>query len=389
MFENITITKSNNYHFLLNSKIDYCSYNFSPNSFPTSFSRCFAIFGLNLIKKLSLTNGERLKLSHLIRSDLDELYYKRFAKGFDMKNDKTYLQLLTFSLSALKVLGTLNKDSLEDHCHPMLSCPITENLDKRNVGCGVPQSGNYAMFVAIILLHANKYLNLDCTNKIEEWTEYHFKHMNRFGFWGDDSSMSHLQFQNGYHQYEIFHYLGIDNPLAENAAHAVASLSDSRGRFAPYPGGGGCYDYDAISIITSGGVTAISNHKKLLSKTFLSIIEDQNEDGGFCESKFIRPRSFNNFILAIRHAFSCKGKARTERFRQVLTLQRPKHNRINGAEHWTGGEYRRKWSESNLWDSYFRMLTIARIELALEPENGRGWGFIDYPGIGFHRSLKA
>ena len=139
------------------------------------------------------------------------------------------------------------------------------NLDRRKVHLGVPQSSNYAMFMAIILLHATEYLNEDQSSKIDEWLAYHLKHMNRFGFWGDDSSMSHLQFQNGYHHYEIMHYLGAENPLAEDAADAVASLADAR-RFAPYPGGGGCYDYDAVAIITSGGEETISRHKKLLSE---------------------------------------------------------------------------------------------------------------------------
>ena len=388
MLPDLGISREKYFRFIQNSKTDPFFYKFSTYSSPSPFSRCFAVFGLNLINELTLGGDERTSLSQWIRAGLDELRKTRKAQGIDLTNDKSYLQLLTFSLTALNIIGAIEVDALEDHCQPLMTNDVTANLDRRKVHLGVPQSGNYAMFMAIILLHATQYLNVDQSAKIEEWLEYHFKHMNHFGFWGDDKSMSHLQFQNGYHQYEIMHYLGAENPLAENAADAVASLADSRGRFAPYPGGGGCYDYDAVAIITSGGEETISRQKKLLSRTCSSIIRDQNEDGGFCESKLVRPRSINNIINFFRHAASAKGKARSERVRHALTLQRPKHDRVNGAEHWTNCGYQRKWSESNLWDSYFRMSAVARIDKALNAQNSNIWNFVDYPGIGFHESSR-
>ena len=78
------------------------------------------------------------------------------------------------------------------------------------------------------------------------------------------------------------------------------------------------------------------------------------------------------------------GEARIERLRQSVTLLRPKHNRIH--THWS--QYSRRWNESDLWDSWFRMLTIARIDVALDPKKIVEWGFIDYPGIGFHPLLR-
>ena len=370
------------------SNTECFDYKFSPNSSPSPFSRCFAIFGLNLIDKLSYTPNERLNICKLIRFDLDELYNARKNKGFDMEKDKAYLQLLTFSLTSLSIIDTLGEDGLEDHCQRLIPRNVSEALDERNVKFGVPQSGNYAMFMAIILLHATRFLNQNYSSKIDEWLAYHFKHMNRFGFWGNHLSMSHLQFQNGYHQYEIFDYLGVENPKLENAADAVALLADSRGRFAPYPGGGACYDYDAVAIITSGGENVVTKHANLLKRTYTSILDDQNEDGGFCDSKYIRPRSFSNFLLAIKHTLNAKGLARKERLRQTLTLLRPKYNRFMGASHWTVDGYNRRWNESNLWDSYFRMSAIARIDKVLNSENSSKWNFVDYPGIGFHETSR-
>jgi hypothetical protein len=86
----------------------------------------------------------------------------------------------------------------------------------------------------------------------------------------------------------------------------------------------------------------------------------------------------------LRHASSARGTARIERSRYGLTLLRPKHDRIQ--THWS--TYSREWGESDLWDSWFRMLTLARIEVALDSTRAGDWGFIDYPGIG-HHSLRA
>ena len=66
----------------------------------------------------------------------------------------------------------------------------------------------------------------------------------------------------------------------------------------------------------------------------------------------------------------------------ALALQRSKHNRIR--THWS--HYSREWGESNLWDSWFRMATVARIQCSLDPAALSSWGFIDYPGIGHYSS---
>jgi hypothetical protein len=194
--------------------------------------------------------------------------------------------------------------------------------------------------------------------------------------------MSHLQFQNGYHQYEIFDYIGIPAPWCL-AAQSVASIADFEGRFAPYPGGGGCFDYDAVFFLTSNANIA-SSHRPLLQVTAESILRDQNPDGGFCESKYVRPRSVHNVRRSLNHAFNVGGAARLERLRWALTTLRPKHDRIQ--THWS--EYRRGWGESDLWDSWFRMLTLARIESSLVPDRASNWGFIDFVGIGFYSEKK-
>jgi hypothetical protein len=200
--------------------------------------------------------------------------------------------------------------------------------------------------------------------------------MNSFGFWGRERGMTHLQFQNGYHQYEIFEYLRVSNPKLPAAKQAVAALTDSSGQFAPYPGGSGCFDYDAVFVLTAGGNVPDGGTHTLLEKTAGSILHEQGGDGGFCESRHVRPRTIANVQRFGRKVASAWNRPSlfVERLRYALTLQRPKHDEIHS--HW--GAEGRRWDESNLWDTWFRMLAFARIDVALNGDKAL-LGLLPYP----------
>jgi hypothetical protein len=347
------------------------------------YARCFAIFGLHLLQDHDFLHRAAERLAAAIRADLNAVRSDRRASGVDLRSDKPYLQLLTFSLSALTILNQLDDDPLADHVLPVLSDDIDADLARAGALTGRAGSGNHAMFIAILLAHARRRLGQADDGRLDRWRILHLERMNRFGFWGPPASMSHLQFQNGYHQYEIFEYLKTRVPSWQTTADWVASLADSEGHFAPYPGGGACYDYDAVFLITGAGESAIQRHRRLLERTMTSILQEQNADGGFCESHRIRPRSLRNLSRTWGHVRTARGIARVERLRYGLTLLRPHHNRIR--THWS--MYSREWGESSLWDSWFRMLSVARIQAALHPSEATQWGFIDFPGIGYHRSL--
>lgn len=370
------------------SFIDSClgeeegSFRLTPKSESTPYALCFAVFGYKLLCDESKMDACRDDWVSLLLGQLRIVKESR-EKKYDLLHDKVFLQLLTFTLSALKALGCLKESSINDIVLEFIPKNIDRLLHQERVFDGVPRSGNFAMFWAILLMHGRDYLNLDTQESIDLWEKLHLENINKHGFWGKFKTMSHLQFQNGYHQYEIMEYLDAKDFAWEIAADSVANLADSEGHFAPYVGGGGCYDYDAIFILTSNR-ESIESHSSLLLKTASTLLLEQNDDGGFCESKSIRPISLNNLKKSLNHILSGRGAARIERIRQAFTLLRPKYNRIQ--THWS--IYSREWHESDLWDSWFRMLALARIDVALTPENAKNWGFIDYPGIGFHPSLK-
>lgn len=382
--QSLDVAKKRYRQFIGSLSLADVAFKLTPASDTSPYARCFAIFGRKLLldERWLIQNADALAFA--IRRDLDLMKYNRQKLQICLSSDKAYLQLLTFSLSALSVINHIKLDPLEDHILPLVSVDVKGNLEKFGALEGIPQSGNQAMFLAIILCHAGSYFGKDVDGLIAEWISLHLKAINKFGFWGSQTSMSHLQFQNGYHQYEILDYFECENVPWNIAADSVASLTDDQGHFAPYRGGGGCYDYDATFVITGAGKKSIEKYKELLLMTGNSILNEQNGDGGFCESHQVRPLSAKNLYQSVQHVMSARGTAQKERLRRAITLLRPRNSRIH--THWT--EYSRGWSESNLWDSWFRMLCLARIDVACHPMNIEKWGFIDHPGIGYHSLLK-
>jgi len=372
-----------NYNNFINScYVEEQGYRLTGCSDLSPYAACFAIFGKHLLNKDDELFNRLDFFDELLRNNIDLMRDKRVGNGQDIRIDKPYLQLLTFTLSALSILGTLKNSPLSEHVEPLFDDDIINRLTLSGTFFGKPGTGNLAMFYAILLIHRRDYLNKDIGNNLSRWVDEHLLFMNKFGFWGEKQVSPYLQFQNGYHQYEIFDYLGVQVPFQSKMMDSVAALADKEGHFSPYPGGGGCYDYDAIFLLTLGVTAGREDYTELLQKTVSTIVVEQNIDGGFCESKYIRPTNLDNLAKMLSHVCFAPSVARKERLRYCLTLLRPKYNRIE--THWS--YYSRKWFESNLWDSWFRMLLIARVDKYINKDDAYDWGFIDYPGIGFNAS---
>jgi hypothetical protein len=382
-FVNIHNAKIEYARFIKSCRIEeeYC---LTPRSEVSPYALCFAIFGYKLLGYKQKIQENKAHWDVLIRQELKLKREERKCFG-KLYRDKPYLQLLTLSLSALFILGTLKTDPLAKEVLELIPDDVGTELKQSGALAGIARTGNHAMFLGVLLIHAKSYLGIDTDEALDTWSRLHLDSMNQFGFWGLSKSMSHLQFQNGYHQYEIMDYLQTEKVPWNKTADNVALLADREGHFAPYPGGGGCYDYDAIYILTGAGAKSIAKHRSLLTRAAHSILAEQNADGGFCESHYVRPRNIRNLFSSAKHVLAAHGTARKERLRYSITLLRPKHNRIH--THWS--EYSRGWNESDLWDSWFRLLTIARIDVAFDPKRISEWGFIDYPGIGFHPLLRS
>ena len=379
MFNNMVSDSDlrNNYGMFIDScYVNEKGYKLTKKSDISPYALCFAIFGKYLIGDDIFLERNKNLFNNLLRSNIVK---KREECKKNLCLSKPYLQLLTFTLSALKVLDTLEFDPLKDLTLEIISNDLIINLKNSGTYEGSPGTGNLAMFYGILLIHANEYLKINTSLEINLWVKHHIENMNINGFWGHANSKPYLQFQNGYHQYEVFDYL--ETQINIDSTKIIVQLADKLGHFAPYPGGGSCYDYDAIYMLTRD---SSMHNKKLLEKTLFSIINSRNFDYGFSESQFIRPLNANNLFAIIHHVSLSNKFSFYERARICLALFRPKNNRI--SNHWTN--YSREWSESNLWDSWFRMLAVARIRIYKNIDTIDNWGFINFPGIGYHKDLK-
>ena len=369
------------YHSFLNSCKSENGFKLTKKSELSPYALCFAIFGYHLLNNKEFIEVNKESWAVEILQNLD--YLRANLNKNELIYSKPYLQLLTFSLSCLSILDKLPNNKINNHIEPLLDWKIDTLLNEKKISLGAPGTGNMAMFWAIVLIYSNKFNVKDSKEDISYWVDYHLKSINKFGFWGNKESMNFLQFQNGYHQYEILDYLSVKGDFWHVAADSIASLVDIDGHFAPYPGGGGCYDFDAIHILTSKNNSG--THDRIIKKTLNTIMNYQNKDGGFCESKFIRPRSFKNIIKNLNHIKNIQNKNKFEVFKRIVSIQRPYHNRIH--THWTS--YSREWHESDLWDSWFRMLLIARVQCYFDKTKIKDWGFINFPGIGFHNKFHS
>ena len=90
-----------------------------------------------------------------------------------------------------------------------------------------------------------------------------------------------------------------------------------------------------------------------------------------------------NMMKVFKHIFFGQRNGFNSRLLTNLKLILPKHNKLK--THWPT----RDWGESNLWDTWFRHLTICRLcerypDFFRKEDYGYSSnGFIDYPGLVF------
>jgi len=327
-----------------------------------------SLFGELFREYLNITINPKTPLNERLSSKIDEhlLAIESSADGVDLAASKSYLQLLCFYLSYRNYYDVYQWKG--EKAKEISLIPVRDYLKSHGCHTGRPGSGNFAMFLAILIY--NDSLNRT-DSRLEEWFDFMDESMNNQGLWGT----RHItyQMQNGYHQYEIYNYFNREPPV-EIDFMAILQSQDVQGHFGPRIGGGGCYDFDAVSLLSRSSNS--SHIRKALLKLLNSLILEQNIDGGFCESVYIKSyftsiwpilkytaRNFNipRLKSAIRFLFFY------ESFERLETHWSPSH---------------RKFHQSDLWDTWFRLMTIYKIEARIKEIPDRSKVF-KYPGIGF------
>ena len=360
----------------------------------TIFTVCFALFIFDLFGEVGAwMQKDRRIWADYINSfqDKDSGYF--IPDNYSGKlNSKPLQQLTTFCLDALDMLG---ESPRYDPFIALNQWPTSEDVADylKKIGCfkGYPTTGNMAMFLGIFL--TRKYLrDGDKTDKdlLETWFNAHEKTQNKStGFWGNSLSNRYYHgFQNAFHQFVIYNYWDRAIPLYTKIVDIVLSLQDEDGHFGPIPGGGGCWDYDATDILINCGYKKGYREKDVelaLTRLFFAILKNQNNDGGFCESK-ARPSNpievfgYLNFIFSDHNLYLTYY-----RLRATLNVARRGKRMIE--THWT--RKGREWGQSDLWDTWFRCLTLAEITESIDFDNPLkhlNWKFHKLIGLGFFKT---
>ena len=379
MFLNNT-NKSKIIKYVLSCKKKDFNFSNTTNADQNSFALNFAILIFYLIgEDKFLKENKDILINNLI-NNLD-------LENFETGNiNKFNLQLLTITLSSLKVLNFQDfhifksnkfiKDLIEN------KIKVNEFLNSYDCLNGKPSSGNMAMFLGIILIFINNDLKIDKTDEINCWIDLHLKKLNQNSFWGRHQNMTYSQLQNGYHQYEVFNFLDKENNLIKNISiQNILKLSDQIGQFSPVFGGDACHDYDAIYLLT-----LFKDKKKLIKPNLIqlreSLLKCFNNDGGFCENIYVNNK-IKNFRSMLLHAFVYGEYSRKEKIIKYFSLFRYKNFFIQTQF----DSNKRKWSDSSLFTTWFRLLSIAKIEVYLNLETNNKWQFINFPGIGYDKKI--
>lgn len=377
---NFFTLKERAFKFINNCQLDNTklSYKFSVNDqYYSPYALCFSKFIEYLFNNKIECNHEKLYEKIVLNLKLKKK--EILKKKIDLITDKSFMQLICFSLSLLSIINMLDRTELKNIINEILPEDLNNFFKKNKLTSGLPQKGNIAMFLGIILYYKNKFISED--SSLDIWFNLHDQSMNSNGFWGNENDY-YLQFQNGYHQYELYHFFKkkIKIKHATKIYNIIKSTQDNNFQFAPYFGGNSCYDYDAVFMliyISNIDLNLKEDINKILNKVLVATINDTNQDGGYSDSKFIRPKNLKNLSFQIKHIISSrKFNILFKRLRYFLALQRDNYNEI--STHWH--DRSRKWTESNLWDTWFRLLLIAKIDDFQNKDNK--WGFIKFPGLG-------
>jgi prenyltransferase beta subunit len=366
-------------------RVSATEYKMNETADATIFTSCFALFILHLFRETDkFTEAERsLWVAHVQSyQDMEDGYFKPEVQ-LHADQERSWHQLTCFCLSALALLNAEPRFPLRFLGRWETPESIHEYLVECGCHTGASGSGNKAMFLAIFLTweyertHDERYRSC-----LEEWFAFHNAHQNAQGFWGRDWKSHSLHgLQNGLHQFMIYFYWQRRLPRLERIIDVALSTQDRDGFFAPTPGGGGCYDYDAIHTLVRA--YRISEHRRpdieaCLRRARAALSSNQNHDGGFCLSS----KPLTTCLDVVRHGrvyFSGRHPYLWYyRLRRVLSAFLRRKSPIQ-----TGWTCRgRTWTDSNLWDTWFRCLSLAEIETIIPSEHDTG-----FKNARFHRMV--
>lgn len=369
-----------------------CEYRLHAQAEGTVFSSCFALFFKCLVGETGAWNERtRNQWIDYLRGFQDEhtgLFRDPAAAGraTDAAHDADHLdrQLTGFCISALRALGAVPRypiAAVEPWFDPAYMRHWLDNLNWRRAS----NSGNKAMFIAIMLIAEMERDSAAAGAGLDAWFEWHDTHADpATGYWGSAPAINYFVGMTGYvHQFLIYNYKSRRTMYPERVIDRTLHLQQADSLFSPTLGGAGCDDFDALHVLCHLYQTESyrrADIRAALEKALHALFPTQNRDGGFAWGRRWR--------FGVGDWSRVLGNAASRRdplllyvtTRAALAGQRHLHKKIETGWSSTG----RGWEQSNLWDTWFRTLTIAEIETVLCPNAPTTeWKSLGAPNFGW------
>ena len=367
-----------------------CHYRLHVGAEPTVFASCFALFFLCLCRETEKWSREEktawLEYIQSFQRPDNGLFSDPNAKAriTDAAHDQSHLdnQLTGFCLSALRIFGVESRYPIlyvERWFDPNYMRHWLDQLNWRQCS----NSGNKAMFIAIMLTAELERGNARARDGLKSWFQWHNENAEKVtSYWGEKVECRYFQGMKGFvHQFLIYNYMECKVPNLHAATDRTLLLQQPDGLFSPMLDGGSCDDLDAIHILSCSyhfEPYRRNEIKAALRRCLGPLLGNQNPDGGFCWAQR-RKLSFKDWISLTLHNIRTGDPLLTYlALRTALSGQIHLKKMIKTG--WSSGA--RNWSDSSLWDTWFRVLAIAEIDTVLNPETAlQRWNRINTPNF--------
>jgi len=351
------------------------------------FTACFAYFVRHLLADAARTDDADA-LAAAIDAAQDPVTGSWAAGRAGAHADHTRAhvdwQLASFAVSALAALGRAPAHHLR-FLEPLRAPDaVREYLNGLAWARNPWNSGNRALFLGALLSDSGKPPAVGGgTAALGAWFEWHDRHARPSGFWGEGHRSDwYVGMGGAAHQYLVYHFHGREPPHLRAAVDRVLRMQYPDGRFWPVPGGGSCYELDALEILAVG--RAWNDHRRdevgeAARRAMDVVLASRNADGGFSWAA----RRWFDAADAWR-ALARTGDVRT----RLWTLRALANAHVLRREEarrtaWVEGSH--PVGVSSVYDTWFRLLTLATASrLTADPRTGGlAWTAVPAPNWGY------
>lgn len=325
-------------------------FRFSSKSDCTILSTCFGVQLLYLLGELEKAETSRIENALHASQGEDGFFVDQLMRREDLSGDQDnhYLSWQTtfFAVIALDMLGKKPNHDLA-FLDSYGDAEVRRGwLEARNWG-NFWYSSNEIMFILYLMTFRGMRNEAMC---ILSWMDEHQSEAT--GFWGEGDARNQLF--GAAHILLFYEFYSRAIPRPAQMLDTTRSLADAAGLY-----GGACEDYDAVDVICRARSWMLEDaDKEFLSRMRKAISSAQRADGGFPYR--IAPPGVKEQLSRFLSKMTGNDRYRYSGWKKMSAC-------VN---------------ESDMWGTYFRVLTIAMIDEALGQKAGLcgyslpGWGYI-------------